>query len=106
MRNISNLVFIMWPFLGWLSGCSSLTPHENFKMHMESTLGMNIDSPVEKTGIDPARLISSAILPNGNLENGYEYRGSCKYFFEVDQQTHTIVRWRFEGTEQDCGIVP
>jgi hypothetical protein len=96
----------MWFILGWLSACSSMTPHENFRMHMESKLGMNIDSPVEEAGINPARLISSATLPNGNLENGYEYRGSCKYFFEVEQQTYTIVRWRYEGMEQDCEIVP
>jgi hypothetical protein len=86
--------------------CSSVSPHENFKQIIGSKIGMNIDSPPEVTGINPNNLISSTVLQNGNLEKGYLYRETCKYFFEVDQRTHNIVGWRFEGNEHDCEISP
>ncbi|HXG29987.1 MAG TPA: hypothetical protein VNJ47_14195 [Nevskiales bacterium] len=73
---------------------------------MDSKIGMSIDAPLARAGINPARLISTKTLPNGNFENGYEYRRTCRYFFEVDSKTRTVVSWRFEGSEEGCGIVP
>ena len=88
------------------SACSALTPHQNFKMHMENKIGMSIDAPPAKTGIDPADLVSTRALPNGNFENGYQYGKTCRYFFEVNSKTRVVVAWRFEGSEEDCAIVP
>ena len=106
MRNISGILLAACLLLPSLASCSSVTPHENFMAHMSSKIGMSIDSPPKVTGINPERLISSSILRNGNFENGYRYRGTCQYFFEIDQQTRKIVGWRFEGSERDCEIAP
>jgi hypothetical protein len=51
-------------------------------------------------------VFNSKTLFNGNIENQYRYRGTCRYFFEVDPKTRKIVGWRFEGSERDCEIVP
>ena len=88
------------------SSCVAVTPQENFRLHMESKIGMNIDDPPKVTGINPAQLISSKILQNGNLENEYLFRGTCRYSYEIDQKSRKIVGWRFEGSERDCEIVP
>jgi hypothetical protein len=73
---------------------------------MNDKIGRSIDSPPELTGINPQQLLSSSILTNGNMENGYEFRGTCRYFFEINPQTRKIVSWRFEGAERDCSITP
>lgn len=78
--------------------------HENFKRLMQSKIGMNYDDPPSFTGINTEQLYSSFILLNGNLENGYRHRGSCVYFFEINPDTHKIVKWRFEGRTKDCSI--
>lgn len=107
----SNRVILATCFLvASLSACSSIfqTPadihHENFKRLMESKIGMNYDDPPSFTGINTEQLYSSVILLNGNLENGYRHRGSCVYFFEINPDTHKIVKWRFEGSTKDCSI--
>jgi len=89
-----------------LSSCSSVTPHENFKAHMSHNVGMRIDNSLGGNWAIPKYLVNTIHLPNGNIENEYEFHGNCRYFFEIDANTQIIVGWRFEGSEQDCGIVP
>jgi hypothetical protein len=43
---------------------------------------------------------------NGNIENEYRFRGTCRYFYEIEPKTGRIVGWRFEGSERDCEIIP
>ena len=89
------------------SGCmSSLTPHENFISLMNHNVGDSIDDPRVVGSAEPKYLLESKSLPNGNIENTYQGRGSCRIFFEYNPQTRIIVAFRFEGTEQDCEIVP
>ena len=83
---------------------SFLSAHENFKEHMSSALGKRITSP--HTWAREERHVSVRTLDSGNVEHGYLFRRSCRYFFEVDQHTEVIVRWRFEGSEKDCAIAP
>lgn len=106
MWNIGRVILIGAFLMVSQSSCGSVTPHENFTLHMKSKMGMNFDDPPRVTGINPERFISSKILPNGNLENGYLFRGTCRYFYEIDQKTRKIVGWRFEGSERDCEIAP
>lgn len=87
-----------------LSSCTTLTPHENFKEHMASSLGESLDSAIwSKLYIKPTTVRN---LSNGNIENEYKWRGTCKYFFEFDPQTRIIVSWRFTGSEGDCTVAP
>jgi hypothetical protein len=89
-----------------LSSCSALTPHENFRAHMESNVGSSIDKPREPGVALPRYLLGSKTLLNGNIENEYRDRGTCRYYFEYNPLTRIIVNWRFEGSEKDCVIAP
>jgi len=91
-----------------LSSCSNLfgpDPHENFKNKKASNIGCSIDKP-RSPGVILRKLLSSRMLPNGNIENEYHEWRSCRYFFEYDPETRIIVGWRFEGSEEDCATVP
>jgi len=87
-----------------LSSCSTITPHENFKAHMEYNVGKNIGLPQKWMGID--RYVGSKTLQNGNVENEYKLLGACRYFFEINPASKIIVSWRFEGGKKDCAIAP
>lgn len=80
--------------------------HEKFKLLMESKIGMKYDDPPSATGINTEQFVSSMILLNRNMENGYIYRRSCVYFLEINPDTHKIVGWRFEGSTSDCSVLP
>ena len=45
-------------------------------------------------------------LPNGNVEEQYDFVRNCPVYFEIDKVTRKIVNWRYEGTEKDCRITP
>ena len=81
-----------------LSSCSALTPHENFKAHMRSDIGRSVDDPHTWAGprFEPINLKE---LPSGNVENEYEFRGTCRYFFEYNPESRVIVGWHFEGRD-------
>lgn len=89
-----------------LFGCSSITPHENFKESLHGAIGRNIDNVPSYLWPHKEDLISSEPLPNGNMENRYKYLRSCILIFEIDPKTRTIVGARFEGKETDCVINP
>ena len=88
-----------------LSSCKSISPHENFKAHMTNNIGRSMDD-ARTQWVSPDALVDTKKLANGNLENQYRWQGTCRYFFEFDPKTRFIVNWRFEGTQQGCGIVP
>ncbi len=87
-------------------GCLGITPHENFKAHLYQKIGMRLDDipsywwPYEEDKVD------TKVLPNGNIENKYKYRGTCFYIYEIDPKTRKIVGARFEGSEKDCVVNP
>ena len=91
-------------FILMLSSCSALTPHENFKAHMTNDVGQSIDDP--QTWARSDRYIASKTLQNGNIENEYKFRGTCRYFFEFNPESRLVVNWRFEGSVRDCVIAP
>ena len=100
----------MWvPFslICLLAGCvSSVTPHENFVAHGNHNIGSTIDRPRDVGSTNPDYLLTSRTLPNGNVENTYRGRGTCRSFYEFDPRTRIILGFRWEGTEQDCEISP
>ncbi len=103
MKN-TNLKFVFCSFLIMLLSCTTITPHENFKEHMADSVGRSLDSANwSKAYIKPTTVRS---VLNGNVENEYKWRGTCRYFIEFDPRTRIIVRWRFTGSEEDCTVVP
>jgi hypothetical protein len=88
------------------SGCASMSPHENFKAHLHAAIGQRMDRippyhwPYERD------FVNTKILPNGDIEKTYKYLRTCKYIFEINPGTNTIVGARFEGSENDCVINP
>ena len=87
--------------------CAGISPHENFKSVLNSQIGKSIDNAPTYSFRSENGLISSKILPNGNIENKYKYyREGCVYFFEIDPKTRKIVGTRFEGDESDCILNP
>lgn len=80
--------------------------HEYFEYVMTSKIGMNYDDPPSVTGINAEQLMSSNILSNGHLENGYRFSDACVYYFEINPDTRKILSWRYMGSEEDCSITP
>jgi hypothetical protein len=89
-----------------LLGCSTINPHENFRDSLYGAIGRSIDNVPSYLWPDEKALVSSRLLPNGNMENKYKHLRSCRYIFEIDPKTRRIVGARFEGSETDCVINP
>ena len=87
-------------------GCAGITPHENFMDSLKNAIGRSLDNKPSYLWPHEEDLIDSKTLPNGNIENRYKYLRTCKYIFEIDPKTRTIVAARFEGKESDCVINP
>jgi hypothetical protein len=107
MQSIGSMVlagFLMLPSL--LSCVASVTPHENFKSLMSHNVGSALDNPNVVGSTNPAYLMESKLLPNGNIENKYRGRDTCRIFFEFNPKTRIIVGWRYEGSDRDCVISP
>lgn len=99
----SNLIAMSIFICVALIGCSSITQHENFISQMNATIAKPFNSNRMTWGGEKYHL-STRVLPNGNVERGYQYRGTCKYFFELDSITNVVVNWRYEGLRQDCEV--
>lgn len=102
---------VIWPITAIASaviyGCTTVSPHENFKNVMRAKLGRNANDPdlIRSNFTNLRYLISRTALPDGNVELKFDGRGTCRKIFEVNE-AGTIVAWRFEGSEADCIIVP
>jgi hypothetical protein len=109
MRKTGRIIGVVM-LTGSLFGCALPTPYENFKDSITSDIGRSLDDPriqffyLRQT---PLQVVS---LQNGHDEYHYKlyYRGrdTCRYMIEVDPSARIIVNTRWEGTEEDCGIVP
>lgn len=69
---------------------------------------------VGKSADDPHTLINGYAkdrgpahpLANGNSEQQFRFGPGCDVYFEIDKLSRRIVRWRYEGSEQSCVVVP
>jgi len=111
---MANIEDRTWPKLlgtlvvwGLASGClfPGGTGHENFKSFMARDVGKSADDPDTYRNRYRSRLVGTRQLPDGNVEEQFA-RGSCPVFFEINRRTNTIAGWRYEGTEENCVIVP
>jgi hypothetical protein len=73
---------------------------------LHSTIGRSIDNVPPYEWPHAEDLIDITPLPNGNSEYRYKYLRTCRYIFEVDPKTRTIIGARWEGKETDCVINP
>jgi len=91
-----------------LAACASDVAHQNFRTIMQGQVGKSVDNPYTTRNRYPDRQLSIRQLVNGNTEEEFKTgRGlRCRTFFEIDNQAHKVVGWRYEGSEQDCAIVP
>lgn len=93
-----------------LGACVGLVgpAHQNFLNIYQLQVGSDIANPNSMRNRYPQRRVSMKVLANGNTEEefqaGRELR--CRVFFEIDNKAKKIMAWRYEGTEQDCGIAP
>lgn len=103
-----NCVLLALVLLISLTACASGRAHQNFKNIMQLEVGKPVNHPYLTRNEYPGRRVASRVLPNGNIEE--EFKAGiglrCRVFFEIDNQAKKIVGWRYEGTEQDCAIVP
>ena len=98
----------MVAFFGSLTACASGRAHQNLKNIMQLEVGKPIDDPYLTRNEYPGQRVASRVLSNGNLEEEFQAgRGSrCRVFFEIDNKAKRIVGWRYEGSDDDCAIVP
>jgi hypothetical protein len=86
-----------------LPACWGLPTHEDFRLHMDDSIGKSVDDPRTRWA-RPDALVDSRPLANGNVENQYRWQRNCRYFFEIDPETRIIQAWRFEGRRMDCAV--
>jgi len=82
--------------------------HENSKTVMQLQVGRDISNPNLTRNRYRERLVGVKPLQNGIVEeeflSGRDLR--CRVFFTFDEQSQKIVGWRYEGTKDECAIVP
>jgi hypothetical protein len=95
-------------FFFTLVACAPGTAHENFERTNQIEIGKSSRDPAAHRNRYREDLISSKNLSNGNLEEAFRSgrRLRCKTYFEIDTKAEKIVGWRYEGSEEDCAIVP
>ncbi len=91
-----------------LVACTSVTPHENFNNIMQLNVGRSTDDPYAYRNRSSYWLLGTKSLPNGNIEEEFKAgrRLNCRVYFEIDNMAGKIIGWRYEGTKQDCVVVP
>lgn len=89
------------------AACSTGRAHQNFKSAMEAQVGRDLNDPHLLRNRSP-NYVSTRALPNGNIEDEFKIgrRLNCRIFIEADKTVGKTVGWRYEGSEQDCVIVP
>lgn len=95
-----------------LVGCVFVAsdPHENFRAHLNKSVGMSVDiEPIFSMCADSQKnRIGQMIMENGNIEYKHILRrkGICTYYCEVDPHIRKVLNVRYEGSREDCVIVP
>lgn len=88
-------------------GCTTMTPHENFKDHLAIWVGYDADKLRKSRSRDH---LSIASLDNGDIEYRYIHyyvrNKPCTEIFIVDPATGIIKSVDSEGGERACVIAP
>ena len=91
-----------------LVACVSVdSAHQNFLNINGGMVGKNADAREVQGKRNPETRFQVTRLANGNLEEGYRLsRGACRYYFEIEERSRTIVSWRYEGSKDACAVWP
>ena len=116
LRNARNGLAIFGVTSTFLLACTTITPHENFKAHLNAALGSTVDSDpmLSMCSLEREYPVESKSLPNGNVEAKllffnyifFHRKVICTYFCEYDPVARKVVRVRFEGKEESCSMPP
>lgn len=88
-----------------MTGCTTITPRENFESFLNGDIGRHISQLVVGDVLGK----KTRTLENGNTEYTRDYsnfRGRCVFVREVDAKTDRIVAWRIDGVDSGCQINP
>lgn len=89
-------------------GCATLSPKENFRNFLESSIGTNVKDKVSYDIGWEGNLNQSKTQTNGNQINEYIFKnphGECIYSLEIDA-TGKILNWKILKNEDACQIAP
>lgn len=89
-----------------LTACASGRAYENFKNRMQRQVGRSADDPNTSMNRYPENLGDAKKLLNGNIEQQYRFGPGCQVYFEINEESRKIVGWRYEGSEQECVLIP
>jgi hypothetical protein len=92
----------------FLAACAEPPGHDVFARVMDSQVGKQADEPDFYPVYYRLPAVDAKTLPNGNTEEQFRAgpRGECRVFFELSAGARRVVRWRAEGGDRDCVIVP
>ena len=102
--NLFRFLSIIISTIFCMTGCSSVTPRENFVNFRNCDIGRHVSQLI--VGDDLGT--KTRTLDNGNVEYTREgaNRGRCVLVREIDSKTDRIVAWRTVGDDSGCEIVP
>ncbi|CAM9967595.1 unnamed protein product, partial [Chrysoparadoxa australica] len=69
-------------------------------------VGKKADNPATIIARYPQLIVNRRQLANGNVEIELRWVKNCRVFYEVEKGTKVIKRWHFEGSKENCSIVP
>lgn len=95
-------------FLFLLSSCATMSPEDNFRNFLVTSVGSNIHSKTYYEIGFNGNLIGSSSAANGNSLNIYRYtnpRGECRYELEVEPDGK-IVNWKILTGGSVCYVSP
>jgi hypothetical protein len=103
-------IFLISLFL-LTTSCLSLDPYKRFEDQLQAQVGGSIDDASLYSWSVQPELVFTKPLPGGHIEYHYQFenfRGLCRYVFEVDSTTRRIIDWRYDGEDKDkaCFVVP
>jgi hypothetical protein len=107
MNKFESILLVLLMFT--LGACNTISPHDNFKRALNSTVGTSLDDQkINGQWLVSREPIAENRLPNGNIEYTYLYmtRFKCMFAFEIENKTRKIVNARIVSGEHDCFINP
>ncbi len=94
--------------LGLVGACATPRGNEVFVRVMDSQVGKLADEPDFYPLYYRLPAVDAKTLANGNTEEQYRAgpRGECRVFFELTRGERRVVKWRSEGGDRECAILP
>jgi hypothetical protein len=88
------------------TGSCARRPHDNFVHVNQGQVGRLVSHRSYLKNRYPEMFVGAKPLSNGNVEEQFAWNRQCQVYFEIDKASQVVVRWRFEGSEQECSLRP